>query len=104
MAQRFISGTSGEMYDTDSPDAYFNASLNSDAIVQTDDFLKAAITGFKDSYGNGDAYEEFAVGFLTGALGIPTFGRVNNSDASTVLGRGKAYWFNWRYSWRVIYG
>lgn len=89
MAQRFISGTSGEMYDTDSPDAYFNASLNSDAIVQTDDFLKAAITGFKDSYGNGDAYEEFAVGFLTGALGIPTFGRVNNSDASTVLGRGK---------------
>lgn len=89
MAQRFISGTSGEMYDTDSPDAYFNASLNSDAIVQTDDFLKAAITGFKDSYGNGDAYEEFAVGFLTGALGIPTFGRVQNSDASTIIGRGK---------------
>lgn len=89
MAQRFISGTSGEMYDTDSPDAYFNASLDSDAIVQTDEFLKAAIEGFKDSYGNGDAYEEFAVGFLTGALGIPTFGRVNNSDASTILGRGK---------------
>ena len=89
MAQRFMAGTSGEVYDTDSPDAYFNASLDSNAKVETETFLNAAIKGFKDSYGNSDAYEEFAVGFLTGALGIPTFGRVNNSDASTILGRGK---------------
>lgn len=90
LAQKFISGTFGELYNTDSPDAYFNASLDSDAIVETDSFLNAAIKGFKDSYGNMDSYEEFAVGFLTGALGIPTFGRVNNSDASTVLGRSKS--------------
>ena len=89
MAQRFMAGTSAERFNTDSPDAYINASLDSDAIVETDNFLNAAIKGFKDSYGNGDAYEEFAVGFLTGALGIPTFGRVQNSDAGTILGRGK---------------
>lgn len=89
MAQRFMAGTSAERFNTDSPDAYINASLDSDAIVETDNFLNAAIKGFKDSYGNRDAYEEFAVGFLTGALGIPTFGRVQNSDAGTILGRGK---------------
>ena len=89
MAQRFMAGTSTEWFNTDSPDAYFNAQLDSDAIVETEQFLSAALKGFKDSYGNGDAYEEFAVGFLTGALGIPTFGRVQNSDASTVIGRGK---------------
>lgn len=89
MAQRFMAGTSAEWFNTDSPDAYINAALDSDAIVETDEFLNAAIKGWKDSYGNLDAYEEFAVGFLTGALGIPTFGRVQNSDASTILGRGK---------------
>ena len=89
MAQRFMAGTSAERFNTDSPDAYINASLDSEAIVETDEFLSAAIKGWKDSYGNGDAYEEFAVGFLTGALGIPTFGRVQNSDANTILGRGK---------------
>ena len=89
MAQRFIAGTYGEVYDTDSPDAYFKASLDYNAKTETEDFLKAALKGFKDSYGNGDAYEEFAVGFLTGALGIPTFGRAANSDASTIIGRGK---------------
>lgn len=89
MAQRFMAGTSAERFNTDSPDAYINASLDSDAIVETDKFLDAVIKGWKDSYGNGDAYEEFAVGFLTGALGIPTFGRVQNSNANTVLGRGK---------------
>mgnify|MGYP006991636721 CR=1 FL=1 len=89
MAQRFMAGTSAEWFNTDSPDAYINASLDSDAMVETDEFLNAAIKGWRDSYGNLDAYEEFAVGFLTGALGIPTFGRVQNSDASTILGRGK---------------
>ena len=88
--QKFISGTSGEMYNTDSPDAYYNASLDEDAKVETEDFIGAALKGFKDSYGNVDSYEEFAVGFLTGALGIPSFGRVQNSDASTYLGRSKS--------------
>lgn len=87
--QKFISGTAGEKYNTDSPDAYYEALNDADATVKTEEFLDAAIKGFKDSYGNGDSYEEFAVGFLTGALGVPTFGKVNNSDASTYLGRNK---------------
>ena len=89
--QKFISGTSGEMYNTDSPDAYYNASMDEDAKAETEGFLGALLKGFKDSYGNGDSYEEFAVGFLTGALGIPSFGRVNNADASTFLGQGKSF-------------
>lgn len=88
--QKFISGTAGEKYNTDSPDAYYEALNDADATIKTEEFLDAAIKGFKDSYGNGDSYEEFAVGFLTGALGVPTFGKVNNSDASTYIGRNKA--------------
>ena len=88
--QKFISGTAGEKYNTDSPDAYYEALNDVDATIKTEEFLDAAIKGFKDSYGNGDSYEEFAVGFLTGALGVPTFGKINNSDASTYLGRNKA--------------
>jgi hypothetical protein len=43
--------------------------------------MKAFSLGWKDSYGNGEAYEEFAMGFLTGILGIPTFGKsANNTD------------------------
>ena len=88
--QKFISGTAGEKYNTDSPDAYYEALNDADATIKTEEFLDAAIKGFKDSYGNSDSYEEFAVGFLTGALGVPTFSKVSNSDASTYLGRNKA--------------
>lgn len=88
--QKFVSSTAGEWFNTDSPDAYYNAKINSESIVETEDFLSAAIKGFVNSYGSMDSYEEFAVGFLTGALGTPTFGRVQNADASTYLGRNKA--------------
>lgn len=88
--QRFTSSTAGEWFSPDSPDSYYKALLDGDAEIETKGFLTAAINGFKDSYGSIDAYEEFAVGFLTGMLGTPTFGRVNNSDASTYLGKGKA--------------
>lgn len=87
--QKFISSTAGEKYNADSPDAYYNALNDPKATIETEKFLDAVIKGFADSYGNGDSYEEFAVGFLTGALGIPTFGRTNNSDSSTYLGRNK---------------
>lgn len=87
--QKFVSSTAGEWFNTDSPDAYYNAKIDSESIVETEDFISAALKGFKDSYGNKDSYEEFAVGFLTGALGMPTFGRVQNADASTYLGRNK---------------
>ena len=53
------------------------------------DTTKALAQAFTDSYGDGSQWEQFAVGALTGILGVPTFGRVNNSDSNTYLGRGK---------------
>lgn len=87
--QKFVSSTAGEWMLPDSPDSYYKALLDGESQVETQNFLTSVVNGFKDSYGNLDSYEEFAVGFLTGMLGTPTFGRVQNADASTYLGRGK---------------
>ena len=90
MAQQFLSNFSGNVRSYDSPDAYYNALLDSNAEQKTMDFTKSLTKAFADSYGDGSQWEQFAVGALTGILGVPTFGRVNNSDSNTYLGRGKA--------------
>ena len=90
MAQQFLSNFSGNVRSYDSPDAYYNALLDSNAEQKTMDFTKSLTKAFADSYGDGQQWEQFAVGALTGILGVPTFGRVNNSDSNTYLGRGKA--------------
>ena len=90
MTQQWIANTSGNYYSYDSPDAYYNALTDSKAERQTKDFITAATQGFMESYGNFDQWEQFAVGALTGLLGTPTFGKLQNSDANTWLGRGKS--------------
>lgn len=89
LAQAFISETAGQMQSPDSPDAYYEALLDPNAEIETKNLLKSVTEGFTNTYGNGDRWEEFAVGAITGLLGIPTFGKVQNSDANTWLGRGK---------------
>ena len=89
MNQAWISETFGNAQAPDSPDAYYNALLDADADIQTTDFLTAAAKGFVDTYGNSHRWEEFVVGGLTGIIGVPTFGRMNNASANTYLGRDK---------------
>jgi hypothetical protein len=90
MNQQWIQSGAGEMYSPDSPDAYYEALLNHNSQVSTQDFLTGMAKGFTESYGDGSQWEQFAVGALTGLFGMPTFGRVNNADANTYLGRSKA--------------
>lgn len=90
MAQAFISETAGLTHSPDSPNTYYEAILDQKAEAETKDFLKSVTEGFVNTYGNGDRWEEFAVGAFTGILGIPTFGKVQNSDANTWLGKGKS--------------
>lgn len=90
MAQAFIAETAGNMQSYDSPDAYYQALTDPNAQLQTKDFITSITKGFTNTYGNGDRWEEFAVGAFTGLLGMPTFGKVNNSDANTYLGRGRS--------------
>lgn len=89
MNQRFMASLSTNLYAPDSPDAYYNALTNDDYEANTKDFMTSLAEGFIDSWGNPEAYKEFIMGAVTGALGMPTFGKVNNSDASTYLGKGK---------------
>lgn len=89
MAQQFLSNFSGNVRSYDSPDAYYTALTDPNAEQKTMDTTKALTQAFVDSYGDGQQWEQFAVGALTGLLGMPTFGRVNNSDSNTYLGKGK---------------
>ena len=89
MNQAFFSSFSSNLYQPDSPDAYYNALKNDDYDIQTKDAMTALTEGFMDSWGNTQTYKEGLVGFLTGMIGMPTFGRVNNSDSNTYLGKGK---------------
>ena len=89
MMQAWASGTAGNMTMPEDPDAYYKALTDPNATVKTNDFLTSVTKGFLDSYGNMDRWEEGAIGFLTGILGMPTFGARANSDSNTYLGRGK---------------
>ena len=89
MMQAWASGTAGNMTMPEDPDAYYKALTDPNVTVKTNDFLTSVTKGFLDSYGNGDRWEEGAIGFLTGILGMPTFGARANSDSNTYLGRGK---------------
>ena len=71
------------------PDAYYKALNDPNSKAMAVDSLKAFTTSFLNTYGNGDRYEEFAVGFLTGVLGAPTFGKTMNNNSLTYIGRGR---------------
>ena len=90
MLQQFFSSTAGNMYQPESPDAYYKAMINNRTQVEAQDTMTALAKGFADSYGDGSQYEQFVVGALTGLIGSPTFGKGQNSSANTYLGRGKS--------------
>jgi hypothetical protein len=87
--QSMFSSYAGAAYSPDSPDAYYQALTNEDYQIKTKDQLTALTEAMMDSWGNPSTYKEGLVGFMTGILGMPTFGRVQNSDENTYLGRGK---------------
>lgn len=89
MNQAWISETAGNYQSPDSPDAYYTAMLNPNSDIKTKNFLQAATKGFMDTYGTLDRYEEFVIGGLTGLLGVPTVGKMNNANSNTYLGRNK---------------
>lgn len=89
MNQAFMSSTFGNMYTPDSPDAYYKALTEDEYNIRSKDFMTALKDGFDESWGNSNTYKEGAIGFLTGILGMPTFGRAQNSSTETYLGKGK---------------
>jgi len=57
--------------------------------MKTKNFMTSLNQALKDSWGKEETYKEFLIGGLNGIIGMPTFGKVNNSDHNTWLGRGK---------------
>ena len=90
LAQAMAAEFAGQLYLPDSPESYYRATTDGVAKKTTDDMFDKLITSFVNTYGDGNRYEEFAVGFLTGLLGTPTFGNNVNADSSTYLGRNRA--------------
>jgi hypothetical protein len=89
MAQQMAANVAGNLYEADSPDAYYNALQNPKSQIAANDFINSVVKGFNESYGDVNQWEQFAVGAISSLVGMPTFGRVNNSDANTVIGKGK---------------
>lgn len=87
--QRMMSEFGTRYYSPDSPDEYYRALVNKDHQVQTKDFMQALTESFQSSYGDPNGWKEFAIGALTGLIGMPTFGKANNSANNTYLGNGK---------------
>lgn len=90
MAQGWAAEFAGnQAFYADSPDTYYRAMSDPEALKNTMNSWEAASKAFANTYGNLDRYEEFAIGALTGLLGTPTFGKSQNASANTWLGRGK---------------
>ena len=73
--------------------------LNTNSDIKTRNFLQAATKGFMDTDGTLDRYEELVIGGLTGLLGVPTVGKMNNANTNTYLGRNK-----WNGQSRGLFG
>lgn len=79
MSQAFISTFPGLKYSSEL-DNFYSAKINPDAEGETLDWLGAISEGIAQTYGNIDTWEEGFLGFLTGALGIPSVGLKKNSN------------------------
>lgn len=87
--QSQFAATSTAYFAPDSPDAYYLSLQDPDYQIQSKDLMTAMAEGFNNSWGGEDVWKEVGIGFLTGIIGMPTFGKVNNSNHNTYLGRNK---------------
>lgn len=87
--QSFFSALGAAVYSPDSPDAYYNSLVDPNYQMKSKDFMSALPEAWSNSWGGEDVWKEVGIGFLTGIIGMPTFGKLNNSDHNTYLGRGK---------------
>ena len=80
ISQRTVSTISGDYYEDKLNNFYANK-INPDAEQQTVSWLKSFGQGINETVNDNSAWEEFFIGTLTGALGMPSFGRSNTRRA-----------------------
>nr|DAJ67797.1 MAG TPA: Structural protein [Crassvirales sp.] len=77
--QGAASRIAGNYYSTD-VNNFYKAKTNRQASQETLDWVKSFAEGINETVNDGSAWEEFFIGFLTGALGMPRFRGMKNAQ------------------------
>lgn len=79
MAQGAASRIAGNYYSTD-VNNFYKSKTDPEAAQETLSWTKSFAEGINEAVNDGSVWEEFFIGFLTGALGIPRFRGVRNAQ------------------------
>ena len=79
MAQSIASRTAGNYYSTD-VNNFYKSKTDPEASQETLDWVKAFAQGVNETVNEGSSWEEFSIGALTGALGMPRFRSIRNKQ------------------------
>ena len=81
IAQSAASNIAGNYYATDVSN-FYKAKTDREASQETLDWTKSFAQGINETVNNGSLWEEFAIGALTGALGMPRFRSARDSEGN----------------------
>lgn len=79
LAQKAAATVSGLAYEQD-VNNFYKSKIDPEAEKQTIDWIKAFSQGINETVNDGSSWEEFFIGSLTGALGMPRFRGIRNSE------------------------
>ena len=79
ISQDAASRISGNYYEDDINN-FYKAKIDPQAEQETLSWMKSFAQGINETVNNGSSWEEFFIGTLTGALGIPRFRSIRSSD------------------------
>jgi hypothetical protein len=79
IAQSIASRTAGNYYSTD-VNNFYKSKTDPEASQETLDWVKAFAQGVNETVNEGSSWEEFLIGALTGALGMPRFRSIRNKQ------------------------
>lgn len=97
LSQKMASVSAGKYY-ADDVSNYHKAKIDPNAEQETLDWIKSIGQGINETINEGSSWEEFFIGSLTGALGIPMFRGIKSSEGgfqSPVKMAGGA-WNTWK--------
>lgn len=79
IAQKAASVVSGNYYEDD-VNNFYKAKINPEAEQETLSWIKSFAEGINQTVNDGSSWEEFFIGTLTGALGMPRFRGIRSSE------------------------
>lgn len=87
ISQKAASVSSGLYHESD-VNNFYKAKMDPETEQEQLDWMKALAKGINETVNEGSSWEEFFIGTLTGALGMPSFGRTNTKNA--YIGKNKS--------------